>query len=256
MMEMSGIWRADGTDEKICSVTTGLVKENWDEEHPGMVKAEYFLGTQGQNVTGWVPVAVPYAFKDCGMYLLPEIGSEVLVAFNMGDRNCPIVIGCLWNQINVLPGETATEKNTIKRFRTKGGCEVVFGEEEEKESIEMHTPAGLKIRIEDENQTISLEDSEQKNGILLEAKEGSVKLFSDKKLVLEVGGQAMITLDGSSHSVTVKADEVKENISKSYQLDAQDLKLGGAQANVEGKSQLSLKSSGIAELKGATVKIN
>lgn len=249
-------WTINRADEKICSITTGLVKNNWDDEHPGMVRAEYFLGTQGKNVTGWIPVAVPYAFKDCGMYMLPEIGSEVVIAFNMGDRNCPVVIGCLWNQKNELPKETATEKNTIKRFKTKGGCEVVFEEEKDKEAVEVHTPAGLRIRIEDENQTIAIEDKEKKNGILMDAKEGGIRLFADKKIILEAGGKDMVTLDGNAGSVTVKADDVREEPSKSYQVKAQNVRLEGTQTDIEGKSQLSVKSGGIAQLKGATVKIN
>lgn len=249
-------WTINRADEKIYSITTGLVKNNWDDEHPGMVRAEYFLGTQGKNVTGWIPVAVPYAFKDCGMYMLPEIGSEVVIAFNMGDRNCPVVIGCLWNQKNELPKETATEKNTIKRFKTKGGCEVVFEEEKDKEAVEVHTPAGLRIRIEDEKQTIAIEDREKKTGILMDAKEGGIKLFADKKIILEAGGKEMVTLDGNAGSVTVKADDVREEPSKSYQVKAQNVRLEGTQTDIEGKSQLSVKSGGIAQLKGATVKIN
>lgn len=255
-MEMFHEWITNGTEEKICSITTGLVKNNWDDGHPGMVKAEYFLGTQGKNVTGWVPVAVPYAFKDCGMYMLPEIGSEVVIAFNMGDRSCPVVIGCLWNQKNEIPKDTATEKNTIKRFKTKGGCEVVFEEEKDKESVEVHTPAGLKIRIEDENQTIAIEDKEKKNGIFIGSKEGSVKLFADKKIILEAGGGAMLTLDGNAGSVTVKADDIKEEASKSYQVKSQNAKLEGTQTDIEGKSRLAVKSDGIVQLQGATVKIN
>lgn len=255
-MEMFHEWITNGTDEKICSITTGLIKNNWDDKHPGMVKAEYFLGTQGKNVTGWIPVAVPYAFKDCGMYLLPEVGSEVVIAFHMGDRNCPVVIGCLWNQKNELPKDTATEKNTIKRFKTKGGCEVVFEDETDKEAVEIHTPANLRIKIEDEKQTITIEDKEKKNGIFIDAKEGNMRLFSDKKMIMEVGGKSMLTLDGNAGSVTVKADDIREEPSKSYQIKAQNVKMEGTQMDIEGKSQLSVKSGGITQIKGATVKIN
>lgn len=249
-------WPVNVEDKKFYSVTTGLVRNNWDEKHPGMVRAEYFLGAEGKNVTGWMPVASPYASQECGMYALPEIGSEVIIAFNMGDGNCPIVIGCLWNQKNSLPKKTAAEGNTIKRFRTKGGCEVVFREEKEKEAIELSTPAGLRLCIEDEKKTIAIEDKDKKNGILLKAEEGSVKLFADKKMVLEVGGKAMVTLDGSAGAVTVKGDDVKEEASKSYTVKGQNVKLEGTQMEINGKSQLSLKSNGVTQVKGSLVKIN
>lgn len=249
-------WIAVGADERVCSITTGLVKDNWDDGHPGMVKVEYFLGTQGKNVTGWLPVAAPYAYEDCGMYLLPEIGSEVVIAFNMGDRNCPVVIGCLWNQKNKLMKDTAVEGNKIKRFKTKGGCEVVFEEEKGKEAIEVHTPASLKLRIEDENQTITIEDKDKKNGILIDVKNGNIKLFADKKMTLEVGGKEMLALDGSNNSITAKADEIKEETAKAHTIKGQNVKVEGTQIDINGKSQLSVQSSGMAQFKGATVKIN
>ena len=56
-MEFFSEWGTGSAGDRICSVTTGLVKNNWDDKHPGMIQAEYFLGTQGKNVTGWMPVA-------------------------------------------------------------------------------------------------------------------------------------------------------------------------------------------------------
>lgn len=207
-------------------------------------------------MTGWIPVASVYAFNGCGMYFLPEIGSEVVIAFNMGDRNCPVVLGCLWNTKNALPAETAVEKNIVKRLKTKGGCEVIFRDEQDKESIEIHTPAGLKLRLDDEKNTISIEDKERKNGICMETEKGNVKFFADKKMTFEIGGKAMITLDGSKGSVTVKGDDIKEEASKSYAAKGQNIKLEGTQMALKGNSQLNVQSGGIAQIKGSMVKIN
>lgn len=249
-------WPVHGAEEKVCSITTGVVKNNWSQEYPGMVQAEYFLGTKGSNVTGWMPVAVPYAYKDCGMYALPEIGAEVVIAFNMGDRNCPIVIGSLWNQENVLPADTAVEKNTVKRFRTRGGCEVVFTEEEGKEAVEIHTPAALRLRIEDENQTVLLADKEQKNSLLIECGDGNVRICADKKVIFEVGGREMLALDANDGSLKVETDDISAKASKGCTIKGQNVALEGAQVDLKGNSQLSVQSGGIAQIKGTTVKIN
>lgn len=247
-------WVTSGTDEKICGVVTGLVKDNYDQEHPGMVKVEYFLGENGKNVTGWVPVAAPYAFKDSGLYLLPEVGAVVVIAFNMGDRNCPIVIGSLWNKKNDLPKETAKDKNTIKRFKTKGGNEVIFEEEQGKEAIELHTPKSQTIRIDDEKETITIFDKEKKNGIKMEMKDGNITIIAEKKMTFEVGSQKMITMDGKT--VQIKGDDIKAEATKGLNLKGQNLKAEGTQTDIEGKSSLNVKSSGMTQVKGTTVKIN
>lgn len=49
----------DGGQANINGVAIGVVKENWDEDHPGMIKAEISLGSSGKNLTDWIPVAVP-----------------------------------------------------------------------------------------------------------------------------------------------------------------------------------------------------
>ncbi len=133
---------------------------------------------------------------------------------------------------------------------------MVFEEEKDKEAIEIHTPGGLMFRFDDEKKKILAADGEQKNGISIDAKAGEVKLFGDGKLVLEVGGNAILTLDGKAKSATIKADSIKGDASQSYEVSGQNLKIEGTQTEIKGKSQLNLQSSGMTQVKGATVKIN
>lgn len=178
-------------------------------------------------MTGWMPVMSSYAFEDCGMYALPEIGSEVVLAFNMGDRNCPIVIGCLWNRKNKLPDETATENNTPKEFG---------------------------VIIDDENETIALQDKEAGNTISIQGKDGIIKICADKSIVLEAGGHEVITVDPSS--AVIRADDIKADAAKGFEVKGQSVKFGGTQTAVEGKSQLEMKSGGITQIKGSMLKLN
>ena len=115
-----------GDGQRMFSVTTGKVVKNWDDKHPGMVQVEIFLGEGGKNRTDWVRVAQPYAGKEFGFYFLPEVGDEVVLAFNLGDRDHPIVIGSLWSQLNPVPQDAATEKNEAKTLRTKGAMSWPF----------------------------------------------------------------------------------------------------------------------------------
>lgn len=45
----------------------------------------------------WVPVAAPFAGKDRGLYMMPEVGDEMVLGFLQGDFNHPVVLGALWN---------------------------------------------------------------------------------------------------------------------------------------------------------------
>ena len=241
-------------NERYFGITTGLVKDNFDKDHPGMIKVEYFLGETGKNVTGWIPVMSPYASTDAGVYFLPEVGAEVVIAFRMGNRNRPIVIGSLWNNKNKRPDNTAVEKNNVKRIRTKAGHDIIFQEEKNKEYIEVHTPKEMKIRIDDEKDTLLIADKESKSGIEMKMKDGHVRIFAEKKITLEVANNPKVTIDGTS--VTIKTDDIKAEGTKSVELKAQTLTASGTQTTVEGKSTLDVKSSGITKVAGSMVKVN
>ncbi len=246
-------YNGGGSDERVSGVVTGEVRENWDEKHPGMVKVEYFLGEKGKNTSGWMPVASFYAYNGCGAYVLPEIGSEVVVAFNMGDRNCPMVIGSLWNKKNVLPDKTANKDNIVRRFKTKGGCEVEFSDEKDKQSIDIHTPKGLKVSLADEKSIITISDKEGKNLLTIKAGEGAIEVTAEKKLTLSAGGKSTITLEQSG--LTLKADKINAEAGNALTLKGQSVKAEGNQMNITGKSQMNLSSSGNTKIKGSLVNI-
>lgn len=253
-MSVFSDWDAKVESERQYGLTTGIVKENYDKDNPGMVKVEYLIGEKGKNVTSWVPVMAPYASDNAGVFFLPEIGAEVVISFLMGNRNRPIVIGSLWNKKNKRPEKTAVEKNTVKRIRTKGGHDIIFNEEQNKESFEIHTPKEMKIRIDDEKDTILISDKESKNGIEMKVKDGEIRVFCDKKLTLEVGKKKMITMDGKT--VQIKADDIKGEATKGVELKGQNIKAKGNQTSIEGSGSLEVKSSGVAKVKGSMVKIN
>ena len=128
------------TRMKRAELATAVVKENWNQELPGYVKVEYVLGEEGERSSDWVRVLHSYAGNGYGTYLLPEVGSEVLVGFIMGDQSNAVVLGCLHNSENKLPEQTANQENFIKKIRTKGEHEIILSEEKGKEKLEVVTP--------------------------------------------------------------------------------------------------------------------
>lgn len=253
---LSDVSGAEDGERRTAGVTTGIVKENWNKDFPGKVKVEILLGEEGQNVTGWIPVMTQYSGSSYGFYALPEVGAEVVVAFNMGDRNCPIVLGTLWNNKNKLQSETANDKNTIKSFKTKGGCEVTFDDENGKARVEIKSPGKFSISIEDEKKLIKIKDESGDNGITIDAEKGEMKLNAKTKMELCIGGKAMVSLDGNSKTVEIKADNIKAEATQALKLKGQNDTIEGSMLNIKAQSSLKVESGAMAEIKGAMVKIN
>lgn len=247
--------RQDG-DRKMNSITVGVVKENWDEKHPGMVKVEIIMGEEGKNLTDWIRVARPYAGPEYGFYMLPEVGDEVLVAFNMGDINKPYVIGSLWNQEDKIPPGTAVEKNTIKRMKTKGGHELIFNDDKEKGSIEIHTAKKLTISLADEKKVITIKDEKGKNLLAFDCEKGSITIKSENSIELNSGGSASLKLDGKGKSAVLKADSVTIQGTQTVKLKAQNFNAEGNMVTVKGQGSVKIESAAVAQIKGAMVKIN
>ncbi len=71
-------------------VTVGLVTNNKDPEGLGRVKVKFpWLSEKEESY--WARVLTLMAGNDRGMYFLPEVDDEVLVAFEQGDMSFPYI---------------------------------------------------------------------------------------------------------------------------------------------------------------------
>ena len=247
---------AEYSPDLIGGIVTGTVKENYNKDDPGKIKVELFLGEQGKNVTGWIPVMSPYAGSEFGRYELPEVGSEVVVAFNMGDRNRPVVLGCLWSAKNKLPTETATEKNMVKRFITKGKNELFIDDTQDKQKIEIKTANGKGVVFDEEKDCITVYDKDKKNSINIDSKKGEITVTADKKIVLNVGGSDAGIFDGSGKKITLTTGSVEIKANNDITEKGQNIKVEGTAVSIKGTSSLQAQSSGTTVVKGTLVKIN
>lgn len=237
-------------------VMRAVVKQNWDEEHPGKVLVEFLTGEEGKNGSKWLPVVQPYCGGGYGFYFHPEIDTEVIVGSQMGDVNSMVVLGSIWNQVDQLPEDTAGEKNEVKRIRTKGNHEILFNDDEESGQIQISTGKKLHITLKEKENSICIFDEEEKNGIQINAEKGTLYMKADKKIILSVGNEDMIVLDGNGKKVAMEADKLEEKANQSFQIQAQKLEVKGNMTELKAEGSLKINSSGITEIKGSMVKIN
>jgi hypothetical protein len=82
--------------KRFYGVTTGRVINLIDPMFLGRAQVQLpFI--DAFDLSPWARIAVPMSGPLCGVNFLPQIGDEVLVAFEQGDINVPYIIGSLWN---------------------------------------------------------------------------------------------------------------------------------------------------------------
>jgi type VI secretion system secreted protein VgrG len=130
-------------------VVVARVADNNDPEKLGRLKVQYIWQEQGQ--TFWARFMTPHAGGDRGFLFIPEIGDEVVVAFEDGDAERPIVLGCLWNKFDKPSTQDFWSEeysnDDVKRIVTKSGHRIQMVDKNGKESIVIATPTHLKIAM-------------------------------------------------------------------------------------------------------------
>lgn len=92
----------DHVKKKFYGVTAGRVINVLDPLMLGRVQVQLpFIDSL--DLSPWARVATLMAGPTVGSYFLPNMGDEVLIAFEQGDVNVPYVIGSLWNAMSPPP---------------------------------------------------------------------------------------------------------------------------------------------------------
>ena len=151
-------------------VVIGIVKSLDDPAGEGRIQVEFPWLAEGQR-SGWAPIAVPMAGKRRGMFFMPEVEDEVLVAFEHGDFDHPFIVGFLWNGVDIPP--ESNFKNRV--ILTPGGHTLRFEDSDNTKKIIIKSSSGHEIVLDD----------------------------GDKKITATSAGKHSVSLDDVGRSVTV-----------------------------------------------------
>ncbi|OPX86527.1 MAG: Phage-related baseplate assembly protein [Pelotomaculum sp. PtaB.Bin104] len=206
------------TGGKVAGVVTGIVSNNQDPDGMGRVKVKFPWRENGDE-SYWARVATLMAGNDRGSFFLPEVGDEVLVAFEQEDISHPYVIGALWNGQDQPPETNSDGKNNVRKIKSRSGHEILFDDnsDQKKEKLEIHTKAGHKIILDDAAgaEKIQIEDKTGSNKIIIDSAQNSIAMESGMKLsikaqVIEIEAGGTMTLK-SSGTMTIKGAMVQIN---------------------------------------------
>ncbi len=191
-------------------LAVATVTDNQDPE--GLARIRIRLPWQPESQQSfWARLAVPMALAEQGTYFLPEIGTQVLCGFEMGDLTHPCILGSLWNSEMVPPSSNDDGQNDYRKIRTRANSELCFFDGEQP-SLELKLESGKRLFMDDSS--IILED-ENGNRFEIDSASNSVTIKSNGDLKLEginVKIDASASMDiKSSGTMTLKGSLIQIN---------------------------------------------
>lgn len=216
---------ASGLVPGISGLQIGVViKLEGDPDKEDRVQIQ--LPTVDTNEGIWARVSSMDAGKGRGSFFRPEIHDEVVVGFLNGDPRHAIILGMLNSSANPAPFESK-DTNHEKGFITRSNIKIILNDE--KKTIHMETPKGKIVKIDDDNDKITLSD--QHNNKIVMGADG---------ILMESAKNVALKTSGGDFKVEANNIELKANV----------------KLTAKGSAGAELQSSGQTVVKGSIVNIN
>jgi len=148
------IHTAESEGTRVYEPLIGIVTDNKDPSKLGRVKLKVPI-LSDQDTTFWCPIIMLGASKNRGWFFIPEKDDEVLVMFEHGDVNRPLVVGALWNGKDKPPDKNPG-CNPRRVIKSRLGSKITFDDEKKLLIIEDGVQKG-KITLDAENNKITIE---------------------------------------------------------------------------------------------------
>lgn len=179
-------------------LVTAVVTNTDDPQNWGRVKVKYpWLSDEVES--DWARVVGMGAGPDAGLCLTPEVGHEVLVAFEHGDFHRPLVLGGVWNGRHAPPPPVANaaagERPQIRSWTSLRGHQITMYDNAD-EKMHLQTAGGHQIDLDDANQKITIRSS---GGLTITLDDGSqsVTIDSSKDVTVSAGGNLKLSANGN-----------------------------------------------------------
>jgi type VI secretion system secreted protein VgrG len=140
------------------AVVTGPPGEEIFVDKYGRVKVQFHWDREGKknaDSSCWLRVAQVWAGNSWGAFFWPRVGHEVVVAFEEGDPDKPLIVGSVYNAKNMPWYSLPTNKQLggIKSASVDGKARqnfngVVFNDEKGHEHLSIHSEHNLSLNSE------------------------------------------------------------------------------------------------------------
>ena len=204
----------------------------------GRIKVQFYwdrYGKRNQDSSCWVRVASPAAGKGWGFIAIPRIGQEVVVSFEDGDPDRPLVTGVAYNAEQTVPYPLPAHK-TVSGWRTQ--------------SSEEGTPSNFN--------ELRFEDKIGNEYVWFQAEKDYLSLIKNNSNT-EIGGNSNSLIHGNLIE-EIKADvsrtvlgQVSQQIEKALHLTVNDDLLTTVQGllSLINNGQIAISTTGQCSVKSA-----
>lgn len=248
-------------DSRIFGVMVGEVINIYSATMPGRVCVSVHVRDSEANIIKWARIAFASFGDAWGSYFLPEIGDQVLVAFDQGIIDKPFIIGCVPKDNSKFLRKVKNMTNSTKRITTRNGNTIVFEDnpvgEGINDSIRIFTPEEAhELTLDNAKKKIILKDKDKNSAIEMSSLRGDITITAAHKLSIKVGETITVTMNGDTGKITISANAVSAETTGKMILDGGGkAEFKGASVTVESQGMLSFNSAGMVKVEGKPIKL-
>lgn len=221
-------------DAAPAGLVTGIVTNNEDPLGMGRVRVQ-FPWLDDESESCWARLVAPMAGPDRGLFCMPEIDDEVLLAFEHGDMNRGFVVGAVWNGEDAPPlaTDSALDGGAViqRAWTTRAGNRILLDDSD--------GDLGITVELgDDKHRIVLMGGSSGDTGITIESDRNTIVLNSSQNtLEIDVAGDVTVRAQGAAE---VEANDITVEARAGLELK------GGSSISIESNGQVQVRGSQIA----------
>jgi phage protein D/phage baseplate assembly protein gpV len=202
---------SSGRGKAPAGIVIGQVSDAADPEKAGRVKLT-FPWLSADYVSDWARSVQAGAGKDRGWQVVPEVGDEVLVAFEQGDFRQPMVIGGLFNGVDTMP---------------RGPVDLVDGGTGRINRRSMVSRLGHRVDLVDASgkEGVRVTTADEKLKLIMDHSGTTITMHADGKVVIKgtqgvtIEGTQGVTIDSASSNMELKGNQISLKATSGIKVD-------------------------------------
>jgi uncharacterized protein involved in type VI secretion and phage assembly len=195
---------AQARQQPVHGLVTAIVRAIEDD---GTYRLDY-LTMGSDEPSAPARVMMPMAGGKRGMHFFPEKGDEVVVAFELGDTNLPVILGAVWNN-NDRPPDQAKQSpdNHVRTIVSRSGHELTFDDTPGAEKITLKSKSGHKVTLRTARGAALILDDTPPGSVTLRTAGGSQITISDADGITTISAPLQIQFQSSL--ITLQANAIQ-----------------------------------------------